>query len=324
MESILVTGSSGFLGSQVVELALKENLKVIGVDIKPPITNNNNNDFQFILMDVNDIGLQDMKNISFIVHTASSLPYGNSRSEFEQNNVDAARKISQFARTNNLFLVEIGSSSVYGKPNEIPVSRNTQPAPLDSYARSKLQAEKEIEKNLSGDSYAIIRPRTILGSGRRGIFEIFFGIILRSLPLPLPNNGNQIIQFVHVKDLSRLSIFLGQNKIAGIWPAASPEPKSLISYLVTLASEFGLKVRFFPINPWIFKTLGGILYRIRVTKFTPWHFGAFPHDNYVTPEWKPNGFHYLFTCQEAFNETFETCAENRGQRSTRLRIGKSI
>jgi nucleoside-diphosphate-sugar epimerase len=51
MERILVTGSSGFLGSKVVELAIKGNLKVIGIDLKPPTFDHGMN-FQFIQMDV--------------------------------------------------------------------------------------------------------------------------------------------------------------------------------------------------------------------------------------------------------------------------------
>jgi nucleoside-diphosphate-sugar epimerase len=323
MESILVTGSSGFLGSRVVELALQENLKVIGLDLKPPMVDYGSS-FQFLLMDVNEIDSISIENISFIVHTASSLPYGNSTAAFEKNNIEAAKKISEFARNNNAFLVEIGSSSVYGKPITIPVSSETEVSPLDSYARSKLQAEQEIKRILPQNSYAIIRPRTILGNGRTGIFTIFFNLILRSIPIPLPNNGKQIIQFVHVQDLSNLSLYIGQGKIPGIWPAASPDPKSLRDYLLDLASAYQIQISYLPISPVLFEKVGGLLHRLKLTKFTPWHFGAFPYDNYVLAGWKPQGFKYSYTCQQAFNETFEACAGTKRPGLRKFRLGRKV
>jgi nucleoside-diphosphate-sugar epimerase len=323
MEIILVTGSSGFLGSKVVELGIKGNLKVIGIDLKPPTFDHGMN-FQFIQMDVNEIDSINAEDLSFIVHTASSLPYGNSTSAFEQNNIEAAKKISEFAKAKNAFLVEIGSSSVYGKPKTIPVSIKTEVSPLDSYARSKLQAEKEIQKILPPDSYAIIRPRTILGNGRTGIFTIFFNLILRALPIPLPNNGNQVIQFVHVQDLSNLSLYIGRRKISGIWPAASPDPRRLRDYLLNLADVYQLRINYLPINPAVFEKVGGLLHQLKLTKFTPWHFGAFPYDNYVTAEWKPEGFDYSYSCQQAFNETFEACAVINRPTLRKFRLGKKI
>ena len=75
----------------------------------------------------------------------------------------------------------------------------------------------------------LIRPRTIMGVSRKGIFEIFFKLIKYNIPIPLPNRGRQIIQFVDVNDLSRLILHIGINKISGSWPAGAPNPKSLKS-----------------------------------------------------------------------------------------------
>jgi nucleoside-diphosphate-sugar epimerase len=323
MCNILVTGSSGFLGSQIVEAALAKDFSVIGLDINPPSKAYGEN-FSFFRLDISEIESRSFSKIDFIIHAASMLPYGNSNELFEKNNVATTVAVSRFASANEAFLVEIGSSSVYGRPRSLPVTKRTPLSPMDAYARSKMQAELEVGKILGHDSYAVIRPRTILGHGRAGIFDIFFGLINRGLPLPLPNSGKQIIQFVHVRDLASLSLHLGQKRIAGIWPGASPDPKPLKSYLKSLSTRFEFEVRYIPLNALLFKLIGSLAYRLRISKFTPWHFGAFPYDNYVAEDWIPDGFSYNFTCQQAFNETFQSTKFRKRSRIAILSLGRKV
>ena len=47
----------------------------------------------------------------------------------------------------------------------------------------------------------IIRPRTVIGGDRLGIFSILFDWIKFGLPVPVMNNGNNLYQFVDVSDL---------------------------------------------------------------------------------------------------------------------------
>lgn len=323
VKNIIVTGSSGFLGSRVVKCAIEMGYSVIGIDIAPP-KNIYKDSFVFWRLDVNEMPEKLEREIDFIVHTASSLPYGNSAAQFEANNIRAAELISRVTKANKTFLVEIGSSSVYGKPDQLPVTNRTPLNPLDNYAKSKMQAELIICDSLDEAQYCIVRPRTILGTGRSGIFSIFFALIAANLPLPLPNSGKQIIQFVHVDDLAALSIHLGRNRISGIWPAASPEPRTLIQYLKTISDEYRIPIRYIPINPTIFKSLGGLAFKLKLTKFTPWHFGAFPYDNYVDKSWVPLGFEYKLSSTEAFIETFLSNNQSRFKIPRIFRIGRKV
>jgi nucleoside-diphosphate-sugar epimerase len=323
VKTILITGSSGFLGSSIVIKALSEGYRVVGIDKKSP-TLKPHGEFTFFETDVNKLDFELIPKLDFIIHTASSLPYGNSQAEFDENNVSAAIAIAHFAKESQAFLVEIGSSSVYGKPVEVPVTRQTPIAPLDSYARSKLKAETEISKIVRPNQYAVIRPRTILGTGRSGIFDIFFGLVRKGYPLPLANSGRQIIQFVHVEDLARLSLHLGKNKVMGIWPAASPNPKDIRGYLMEVSREFGIDIRYLPINPKVFSSLGNLAFKLKLTKFTPWHFGAFPYDNFVEPSWVPEGFKYKLTCQDSFNDTFKSGKPAKKSPLAKIKLGKKI
>ena len=53
---------------------------------------------------------------------------------------------------------------------------------------------------------SIIRPRTILGHGRLGIFSILFDWISKGVNIPVLNNGENIYQFVHAEDLASACI----------------------------------------------------------------------------------------------------------------------
>jgi nucleoside-diphosphate-sugar epimerase len=304
MKSILITGSSGFLGTEVVKLALSRGYRVVGIDVKAP-GNIHDSNFHFIQSKISELEVKNLFEFDFIVHTASTLPYGNKKKDFSQNNTEAAKEIANIARQLGTFLVQVGSSSVYGKPLNVPIDRNTRTSPLDAYGVSKLRAETEISKVLSTEEYCVIRPRTILGKGRGGIFSIFFSLIKMRFPIPLPNAGKQIIQFVHVSDLAALCLFLGSQKITGIWPAASPNPRKLMEYLEEISNIQKKSIRYIPIYPMVFRLIGSVAVGLRLTKFTMWHFGAFPYDCYFEETWTPIGFTYKFSSSQAFIEAWK-------------------
>ena len=324
MQTILVTGASGFLGSKIVKILISRRYKVIGIDPHPSEVNDKN--YQHIIDVVSNESLSLINNdISSIIHTASVLPYGNRKSDFVKNNVGSAQIIADFAFKKDSFVVEVSSSSVYGKPLEIPVKPTTPTSPLDDYALSKLKCESIFQEKLPIDKISIVRPRTILGADRGGIFNILFKLIKRNIPIPLPNSGNQEIQFVNVLDLARLCVYLAENNISGVWPAAAPNVSPLREHLLELSIGTGCKIRYIPINPKLFNIFGKMLYKIRVTAFSPWHFGAFPFDNYFSAEWKPANFEYEYDCAQTFRQTWESFYKSSHYvKSNKINFGKVL
>ena len=62
---------------------------------------------------------------------------------------------------------------------------------------------------------SIIRPRTILGEDRLGIFSILFEWISNNKNIPILNNGENFYQFIHINDLNdatyKSSLISGSN-----------------------------------------------------------------------------------------------------------------
>ena len=307
-QNILITGSSGFLGLKLCSILSKSSHKITALDIRQPEEKFENINYEISSINeylVNNVG--KMKEFNLIIHTASILPFKSNKDELIETNVlTTLNLVKHISNLQNTFLIYISSSGVYGKPSKIPITKNTKFNPLDLYAQTKITSEDNIKKYLAKDSFAIIRPRTILGNNRKGIFEIFFKLIKYNIPIPLPNSGIQKIQFVEVEDLARLIVHIGENKTSGEWPAGAPEPDSLINHLNSLGEKIDKKITTFNVNPKLFYFLGVLLIKLRIINFTKWHFGSFPYDFYFDSKWKPSEFEYQSSCEETFLKSAQT------------------
>ena len=298
---VLLTGSSGFLGSQLIKDLIFNNYKVTALDIIEP--NEKLDEVEYLKTDLKNYltNLDSLKDFELIIHAASVLPYKNNEKEIWDKNFSTTKKlVEQLEKKEGFFFIYVSSSAVYGKPLSLPIKKETLRNPLDVYGESKVHSEDYIVKNLNKESYAIIRPRTILGDNRSGIFDIFFKLIKMRIPLPIPNNGRQIIQFVEVRDLSNLIVHVAKTKLPGVWPAAGPTPEPLNYLLKSLSQKIRKRIIVININTKFFQYTGKILISLKITKFTSWHFGAFPHDFYFDNQWVPYGFKYKYTSNDAF------------------------
>lgn len=304
MNKVLILGSSGFLGKEIVSLYLNEDCLIEGVDkVSTKIENN-----QFVSHEMDIKTFIKLKNYnlseySTIIDAATVLPFKNNKKKLMDENIYSAEEIVKCSFDPNTSIVYISSSGIYGIPSNIPISIDTENSPLDFYGDSKLQAEKILAEKLQQYNFSVIRPKAILGTARGGIFEVFFNLIKKDIPIPLPNFGKQVMQFVDVKDVARLSKFLSENRINGIWPAAGPEPLTLNQYLDILEGKIHKKIYRLNINPTIFKFIGDILVTFKLTGFTKWHFGGYSHSSYFDKNWCPAGFTYENKSIETFLKT---------------------
>ena len=300
-KKVLLTGSSGILGSQLTKDLVFNNFIVTALDINDPIKKFDG--VQYVKSDLkkylNNTNL--LNEFELIIHAASVLPYKNNEEEIWDKNFYTTKKlVTHLGKKDNIFLIYVSSSAVYGKPLSLPINKKTLRNPLDAYGQSKVNSEDYIIENLNRESFAIIRPRTILGDERSGIFDIFFKLIKMGIPLPIPNNGRQTIQFVEVRDLSNLIVHVAKSKLSGVWPAAGPNPEPLNYLLKSLSQKIKKRIIVININTKFFQYIGKILIFLKITKFTSWHFGAFPHDFYFDNQWLPKGFKYKYSSNDAF------------------------
>ena len=136
-------------------------------------------------------------------------------------------------------VVHTSSSAVFGVPKSNPVMPTTVPAPMEEYGHAKLAAEWAcLAAARDGLDVSIVRPRTILGHGRLGIFGILFDWIADGYDPIVLGDGTNRYQFVHSDDLaeaciraaaaegptSSTSAPIGSARCARPWPTCASTP----------------------------------------------------------------------------------------------------
>ena len=115
----------------------------------------------------------------------------------------------------------------------------------------KLEGERICaEYAKQGLNITIIRPRTILGHGRLGIFQILFEWINKGINIPVLNGGENIYQFVHATDLanaiisaSRLSKSRTYNIGAAIYGSMRESLEALCKHAKTGSRVYSLPMK---------------------------------------------------------------------------------
>lgn len=154
----LVTGSAGFIGSNLTEALLSLNQNVIGLDDFTTgktknlelATKNNPQNFTFIKGSINDFQKCDeaTKNVDFILHHAALISVPESLDKpvkYHSTNTTGFTNILEAARNNGVKRVVYASSSaVYGDAPENPKSENNLNPEnfLSPYALTKYINEK--------------------------------------------------------------------------------------------------------------------------------------------------------------------------------------
>ncbi|MCK5264376.1 MAG: SDR family NAD(P)-dependent oxidoreductase [Candidatus Thorarchaeota archaeon] len=247
MTNIVVTGASGFIGSQLVDQLLEKGYDVIGIDNmrtgkKENLSDAMNNDkFQLLIADIRDDDLASHidSDVDVIYHLAAISSVTLSIEDPRLvNDVNASGTVNilELARKLNAKRVVFSSSAaVYGDPEEMPVREDFALKPLSPYAASKIAAEMYIRSYSSSydiDS-TILRYFNVYGprqafSEYSGVVSIFTNHALVNKPIKIEGDGEQTRSFVHVSDVARATILSGELN-AAIGATINISGKDLIS-----------------------------------------------------------------------------------------------
>ncbi|MEG1867253.1 MAG: NAD(P)-dependent oxidoreductase [Bacteroides sp.] len=223
MASILVTGASGFIGSFIVEEALKRKLSVwAGIRSSSSKRYLHAPKIHFLELDFthpNELREQlsghkgTYSKFDYIVHCAGATKCKD-KSEFDYVNYLQTKYFVDMLKELNMVpkqFIYISTLSVFGPIREkdySPIHNDDTPAPNTSYGLSKLKAELYIQ-SIPGFPYAIYRPTGVYGPREKDYF-----LMAKSIQLHLDFSvgfRRQDLTFIYVKDLVQ-AIFLGIEK----------------------------------------------------------------------------------------------------------------
>lgn len=161
---ILMTGSAGLIGRTLRAMLEADGHVVAGCDLRAPDPNE-----RFDLSDSNAIR-NAIKKCDGVIHLGgvSRVIDGEQNPRLcESVNIDGTHGIAEaiVASPRRPWLVFASSREVYGQPSRLPCGMKTPLNPMNTYARSKLAAEK-IVFNLrkKGAKVAVLRFSNVFGS----------------------------------------------------------------------------------------------------------------------------------------------------------------
>jgi nucleoside-diphosphate-sugar epimerase len=270
----LVTGGSGFVGSNIARLLRERGEEVRVLDIWQDDAQHS--DIEFILGDINDRESvqKAMRGVDYVHHNVALVPLAKAGRRYWSVNVEGTRIALEAACVAKVrMFCHMSSSAIFGSPTQMPITNDTPRVPVEIYGRAKLAAEQlVIQAGCEGLPVSSIRPRTIVGSGRLGIFEILFDWIRDSANIYIIGQGIYPFQFVHVDDLCEVSIQSALQQKPGLFNVGASEFGSLRDDLGSLIRHAGTKskIKSLPVP----LAIGALtaLDKLRLSPLGPWHY----------------------------------------------------
>jgi len=315
----LVTGGSGYFGFLLVNKLLQDGHQCRLFDLIE--TDDQLEDTDFHQGDIRDYQaiLQACKGVEVVYHNVAQVPLAKDKKAFESVNIlgtDNLLKACVEARVRKV--VYTSSSAVFGIPQNNPVTEATTPHPGESYGKAKLAGEKLChEYAQKGLDVSIIRPRTIMGHGRLGIFQILFEWIRQGYNIPVLNNGDNIYQFIHADDLAVACISAGEMQGSELYNIGTDRYGSMREVLenLTAYAATGSRVKIVPMTPAV---LGmKITSVLRISPLGAYHSLMYGRSFYFDSSKAKNDLNWnpIYSNNEMFIESYDWYLNNRDDMS---------
>lgn len=219
MANSLITGAAGFIGSHVVDHAIKMGHHVVALDdLSGGFRENVNENAEFVQGSVNDALLINelfkKYKFDFVFHLAAYAAEGLSHfiKVFNYNNnlIGSVNLINASVNTGTVkCFVFTSSIAVYGR-GQVPMKEETVPVPEDPYGIAKLAVEYDLKESLEifGLNYVIFRPHNVYGERQnigdkyRNVIGIFMNQLMQGAPLTIFGDGMQTRAFSYIDDVA--------------------------------------------------------------------------------------------------------------------------
>jgi UDP-glucose 4-epimerase len=191
MDSILVTGSLGFIGREIIKKITKTKI----------ITDSNNSK-RINLQNINEV--LEIDPADTVIHLAGKTPKRELKwNDYFENNVFGTLNILEYCIKKNVKKLIYVSSYVYGNPEYCPIDESHPVNPHNAYSKSKFLGEQlcKFYCDNSDLSVIILRPFNIFGESMND------GFLLTNLANAIKTrkkitiiNKNSKRDFLHIDD----------------------------------------------------------------------------------------------------------------------------
>ena len=315
MTSYLVTGGSGYFGALVVA-----RLNAAGHDVRVLDLNDTDDRpaaVEFVGGDVRDRSVvrDAVDGIDVVLNNVAQVPLAKDPELLRSVNVDGTVNLLRASAAAGVAkVVHTSSSAVFGVPRANPVLPTTVPSPMEPYGHAKLAAEWAcLAAARDGLDVSIVRPRTILGHGRLGIFGILFEWIADGKDPIVLGDGTNRYQFVHSDDLADVCLLAAEQDGPGVFNVGTDRFGTMRETLDALCTHAGTDatVRSLPVGP--ASLAMRVTARLGITPFAPYHWMMYSKSMWFDIEhlhdrlgWSPT-----WSTDEMFAQSYDWFVANR-------------
>ncbi|MDX8396289.1 MAG: NAD-dependent epimerase/dehydratase family protein [Mariprofundaceae bacterium] len=213
----LVFGGNGFLGGELCEALLSQGYTVRVFDRPVDNISSIHPDVEWFEGDfINECDVNAaILDCDVIFHLISTtLPKSSNDNpvyDVESNVVGTLNMLSAALKHGVKKVIFTSSGgTIYGVPEEIPISEKHPTNPICSYGISKLAIEKYLYlfNALHGLEYSVLRISNPYGKGQRldavqGVVGVVIGRVLQNKPVDIWGTGEVVRDYIHVSDVSQ-------------------------------------------------------------------------------------------------------------------------
>lgn len=210
MNNILVTGSTGQLGSDVVKELLKRGYSTLSPNRSELNLCSEDNIRNYILN----------SNCEAIVHCAAYTQVDKAEDEKDlciKINATATKHIVKCAKILDIPMIYISTDYVFDGTKDGEYTENDETNPINIYGESKLAGEKYVQEIL--DKYYIVRTSWVFNINGKNFIETMLRLSKANNQLSIVND--QIGSPTYTKDLSRLLVDMLETSKYGLYHATN-------------------------------------------------------------------------------------------------------
>ena len=210
MNNILVTGSTGQLGSDVVKELLKRGYSTLSPNRSELNLCSEDNIRNYILN----------SNCEAIVHCAAYTQVDKAEDEKDlciKINATATKHIAKCAKILDIPMIYISTDYVFDGTKDGKYTENDETNPINIYGESKLAGEKYVQEIL--DKYYIVRTSWVVNINGKNFIETMLRLSKANNQLSIVND--QIGSPTYTKDLSRLLVDMLETSKYGLYHATN-------------------------------------------------------------------------------------------------------
>jgi nucleoside-diphosphate-sugar epimerase len=270
-----ITGGSGFLGLHLVRRLIGEGRTVRSLDLEPqPLP-----EVEARIGDVRDRNAADwlVRGADVLVHAAAALPIRGSTRTLRSINVAGTQTVVDAAVAAGVRrAILVSSAVVYGlRPS--PVGEDAEPAPIEAYGRSKLEAE-QLWRSAPLET-VILRPTAFVGPGRLGVFGLLFDWIREGRRIYTLGPGTNRYQLLAVEDLVEAVLLAVERPVAGdVFNLGATRFGTVAEELGELIRRGGSRSRIIRLPAAPARVVLAGLGLVRLSPLAPWHYRSADRD----------------------------------------------